>query len=185
MKSQATSGRAQQPLSSNRFFAKYADLVEGLFGLPDRNNLGLLKKLAGGGPPGPLRTSKGRFMIAVDQLEEAGFSRILEAAEQENSPEIFKETLEILLLLMHVKIPEGVFTPTRKTPGRRTEKHSLMILAQWERLGRPATTNDVCAEIAESVFPRLANGRKKSKEFQRHIALVRSAIKRAEQRSAS
>ena len=178
MKRPASSGRAQKPLSSSSFLAKHADLVERLFGIQDRKSSSVLKKLAGGELP-----PKSRFTVAVDQLEEAGFSRILKAAEQDNSPEAFKRTLAILLSLMDVRPPEGVFTPTRGRPGRRPEEHTLAILTRWEKLGRPPTRNNVCMEIAKFVFPELASVRKTSRVWKKCIALVRSAIHRPKPRS--
>jgi hypothetical protein len=118
-------------------------------------------------------------MTAVEQLEKAGFSHILEAAQKENSPEAFKESLTVLLHLMDIRAPKGVFTPIRRTPGRRKEEHTLAIRADWEKRGGPPTTNTVCEDIAKAVFPDLINARKISKKLRDRVALVRSAIKRS------
>lgn len=165
-------------LSSEHFFTKHPDLATSLFGPPTPKAAGTLRRLMDGildpgdwRPPSP-------FMTAVKQLEQTGFSRILEAAARENSPETVKETLEVLLVLMHVKIPPGVFAPKPAIPGRRKEKHTLSIFSHWIKMGRPDTTAEACAEIVRKVFPEFSSTPRASKKFKKRIALVRSAIKR-------
>lgn len=177
MKSQVSAGNVQQQLSSNRFFAKHADLVDMLFGNSNRKLTSGLRQFASG-KLGGAGVQESRFFAAVKQLEDSGFSRILKAAEKENAPEAFKKTLAVLLVLMDVRTPDRVFNPTRGSPGRTIEEHTLLIRSLWEKRGRPKTTNDVCAGIAKIVFPSLALAPARPKELKKKITLVRAAIKR-------
>jgi hypothetical protein len=141
---------------SVQFFAEHADLVTELFRSPRPIRSVGLKQLALGKsvlklPP------MGRFMAAVKQLEQTAFGRILNAAALENCAEAFKETLEMLLLLMHVKAPSGVFAPTRSPGriGRPISSQNERIYSKWIESGEPSLfKNDLAQAFYGAAFTK-------------------------------
>lgn len=133
----ASSGRARPKPCASDFFAKYKDLVADLFRAPGEERSATLQQLAGAVPwTKPLRMS--RFTSALNQLKEVGFSRLLEAADRENCPEAFKETLEVLLLgFLNVTAPKGVFVPPQGSPGAPLKEVTTRINDAWIEMGRP------------------------------------------------
>ena len=146
---------AAKRISYETFFAEHDDLIADLFGTRDLKSWDNIKELASGklasvSPPN-------RFMDAVNQLKGTAFPRILEAAGRENSPETFKETLLVLLLLMGIKAPAGVFTTMQElgSPGRPISAESQQIYARWVELGEPSPfKNDLAQAVYGASFTR-------------------------------
>ena len=128
------SGRVRRELSTEMFFSKHEALVAELFRPPGEHRSGTLQMLAGIAPGLSLRRS--RFMTAVDQLKQTEICCLLETARQENCPEAFKEILEVLLLgFLHVKAPDGVFAPSKRSPGAPTKELTREIHIAWKEMG--------------------------------------------------
>jgi hypothetical protein len=97
---------------------------------------------------------------AVNQLKQTAFSRILETAGQENSPEAFKEILELLIRSLGVETPVGVFTPRQKTgrPGRPISSESERIYSRWVEIGEPSPFRNDLAKAYYGAMFRKASG---------------------------
>jgi hypothetical protein len=165
---------ALKRLPSKTFFERHVDLGDALFYTP----ADLEQRRSGAQMIGGLRRPSD-FQVAVLELQQTAFGRILQAAAQENSPEAFKELLETFLVLMKVSPPEGVFARSRRKSGRSTEEHTLKIWAAWEAAGRPSTIKKNCANIVATVFPNAVKPSERSKK----IALVRTTISRYKQKN--
>ena len=142
--------RTTQQLSTKGFFDKYAHLLEepsGSFNPTDRNRSqrATVQDLAAKRIP---------FQVAISQLDKAGFRGLLRAAQAENHPEAFKETLETLIHFLGVKAPEGVFTPTPKRGkvGRPISSEGERIYSIWRELGEPSPYK---SDLAKAFFGAL------------------------------
>jgi hypothetical protein len=95
------------------------------------------------------------FMMAADRLNELGIGRMLAAAAVDNSPDAFKKILEVLLLLMDLRVPKGVFAPPSKTgrPGRPIARESERIYSRWVEIGEPSPfRNDLAKAFYGAAF---------------------------------
>jgi hypothetical protein len=73
----------------------------------------------------------------------------------DNSPEAFKKILEVLLLLMDVRAPKGVFTPSPRTgkPGRPIHQNRERLYKVWLCLGQPSLyTNKLASKFYGKTF---------------------------------
>jgi hypothetical protein len=164
-KKRASRGQAHGRLSPECFLAEHDDLIEELFGTSGHKQSVSLKALA----TGTLTTSPPNlFLTAVSQLKRTSFSRILKTAGRENSPEAFKEILELLLHLLRVEIPAGVFTPMRKAgkPGRPISIENVQIYSRWVEMGQPSPSKNDLAQAfyGESFTEANGIGRRKLRD---------------------
>lgn len=157
---QTVSKGAKVRTSAEAFFDKYRELEARLFLRLDpsgRKRSTTLKKLATGGLD---LWSGNAFQTTTDQLKHTAFGELLKAAEQENSPEAFKQLLEVLLVFLGARPPQGVFTPTRSSGkrGRPITSQTVLIYSTWVSLGRPSLfTNQLAAKVFGPSFTK-ANG---------------------------
>ena len=162
-------------LSAKRFFDMHADRIHELFETPGAKGV-TLQQLAQ--PTAELYLTPSRIVMAARQLNDLGIGRILRAAVEQNSPEAFKELLDVLLYFVDAIPPTGVFTPEHGQAGRKTAPHTLRIRAKWEEMGRPPTTNNLCKQIAIAAFPDLNKRPQNLRKLNKSIALVRTTISR-------
>ena len=100
------------------------------------------------------------FQMRVEQLKHTAFGQLLKAAELENSPEALKQLLEILLIFVGVKTPQGIFAPPRSVgkPGRHVSSQTARIYSMWVSLGKPSLyRSQLAIEVFGSAFTE-ANG---------------------------
>jgi hypothetical protein len=99
-------------------------------------------------------------MIVAEQLRRTAFTAILKAAAKENAPAAFKETVEMLLNLLRVKAPKGVFAPTSGTGklGRPISTEGERMLSTWIAIGEPSLYKNDLAQAVYGARFTAANG---------------------------
>jgi hypothetical protein len=145
------SEKAKKQLSTEGFFDRHSDLVAELFRTRFGRHSFKLRDLANRTTPA-VPPSTNPFINAVNQLEKAGFSRLLNAAELEKCPEAFKNILKLLLFFLGVETPKGVFTKTAKPPskpGRPISTQRERYYLKWIELGRPSMFKN---GLAQAIF---------------------------------
>ena len=151
-KNRASSGPTQQRRSSTSFFTEHNDLWAALLGPPGHEGSGALNELASSSV-----SPHERFIAAVNQLKQTPFSRILETSGRDNSPEAFKEILELLIRSLGVETPIGVFTPSQKTGrhGRPISSEGERIYSRWVEIGEPSPfRNDLAQAYYGALFSK-------------------------------
>lgn len=93
------------------------------------------------------------FAIAAAQLKKTEFGRILKAASKENSPDVFRDMIKLLLQYLDAPPPEGVIVPRANLRGRPPADQSLKIQQEWERRGRPVPEKEVLSNFAAQFYP--------------------------------
>jgi len=97
----------------------------------------------------PLLTGRPPLPMAMQQLKETPFFRLLAAAGRENCPDGLNFLLYIWLRKMGTKIPNGVFVEPRDAPGR--PKNAMTYYDTWIRIGRPPLGQQ---KLAAAMFGR-------------------------------
>jgi hypothetical protein len=95
------------------------------------------------------------------ELRDYWVVRLLRAANEENSPEAYRELLEGWLIQLSVEPPEGVFAPVRKKRGAPPKKSTEHICRVWLEHGRP--TWRVLAYLVYGADYTSANGDQRKK----------------------
>jgi hypothetical protein len=156
-------------LSYDEFVAKYGTL----YGQAPKNADQLIP-LSVVNEPRPLPQP----LLRVSALRHSWFGRLLTAAAKENCPAAFRDLLDLWLMAMGVRPPEGVFVRVLGKPGAPRSEETGKIYSTWMMLGRPPLGSQ---KLARAVYGSELS-KSDAKTRKRLVDKCRQAVLRSQRR---